>query len=296
MDESIQEGDWVELENKTQGQVKKIRWRHTVLETREWDTIIVPNGLLMGQPIRVLGRRGGRNVPRRITIHFCIDFRYAPMDVIRAVNAALADAPIERVAGNPAPHCLCLDLAQATRDSYALYGVRYWLADLDTDEPVNSKVRERIWVALKRAQIPLAIPAAALFISQDDPEHDERKLRREMASKRAALESVDLFSKLSVEEKDALSQQREVRALRSRRAHHAPGRAGSVALHPDLGPSRGARSRQRSRRPSGGDARGPELLRRNGAHDRASSRGHGGRAHGGRTACASTRPTSRASS
>ncbi len=206
MDESIQEGDWVELDNRTQGQVKKIRWRHTVLETREWDTIIVPNGLLMGQPIRVLGRRGGRNVPRRVTIHFCVDFRYSPMDVIRAVNAALADAPIDRVAPNPAPHCLCLDLAQATRDSYALYGVRFWLADLDTDEPVNSKVRERIWVALKRAQIPLAIPAAALFISQDDPEHLERKERRELASKRAALESVDLFSKLSDEEKDALSQ------------------------------------------------------------------------------------------
>jgi small-conductance mechanosensitive channel/CRP-like cAMP-binding protein len=206
MDESFQEGDWIELENRTQGKVKKIRWRHTVLETRDWDTIIVPNGNLMGQPIRVLGRRGGRNVPRRVTVHFCVDFRYSPTEVIRAVNAALADAPIERVAQEPAPHCLCFDLAQPSRDSYALYGVRYWLTDLDTDEAINSKIRERIWMALKRAQIPLAIPAAALFISQDDPEHDERKQRREVASKRAALEAVDLFAKLSDEEKDMLAE------------------------------------------------------------------------------------------
>lgn len=205
MDESFQEGDWIELENRTQGKVKKIRWRHTVLETRDWDTIIVPNGLLMGQPIRVLGRRDGRSVPRRMAVHFCVDFRYSPMEVIRSVNAALDDAPVERVAQEPRPHCVCLDLAQQGRDSYALYAVRYWLTELESDERTNSKIRERIWVALKRAQIPLAIPAAALFVSHDNPEHDARKEAREIAAKRAALESVDLFARLSDEEKDALS-------------------------------------------------------------------------------------------
>jgi len=33
VDDSLNEGDWIELENKVQGQVKKVRWRHTVLET-----------------------------------------------------------------------------------------------------------------------------------------------------------------------------------------------------------------------------------------------------------------------
>jgi len=31
LDDSIEEGDWVELESKVQGQVKQIRWRHTVI-------------------------------------------------------------------------------------------------------------------------------------------------------------------------------------------------------------------------------------------------------------------------
>lgn len=35
IDDSINEGDWIELENKQQGQVKQVRWRHTVIETRD---------------------------------------------------------------------------------------------------------------------------------------------------------------------------------------------------------------------------------------------------------------------
>ena len=46
VDDSLNEGDWIELENKTQAQVKKVRWRHTVLETRDWDTLLVPNSVM----------------------------------------------------------------------------------------------------------------------------------------------------------------------------------------------------------------------------------------------------------
>jgi len=51
VDDSLNEGDWIELENKVQGQVKKIRWRHTVLETRDWDTLLVPNNQLLNQTL-----------------------------------------------------------------------------------------------------------------------------------------------------------------------------------------------------------------------------------------------------
>ena len=42
LDGSIHEGDWIQLENGKQGKVRAIRWRHTVVETRDWSTIIVP--------------------------------------------------------------------------------------------------------------------------------------------------------------------------------------------------------------------------------------------------------------
>ena len=80
-------------------QVKKIRWRHTVIETRDWDTLIVPNGQLMGQTIKVLGKRDGRAVNHRMWVYFCVDFRFSPGEVINVVNTALAAAPITGVAG-----------------------------------------------------------------------------------------------------------------------------------------------------------------------------------------------------
>src|SRR4029077_20446178 len=46
LDGSIHEGDWVQLENGRQGKVRAVRWRHTVIETRDWSTIVVPNAQL----------------------------------------------------------------------------------------------------------------------------------------------------------------------------------------------------------------------------------------------------------
>src|SRR5690606_12552910 len=49
LDNSIRVGDWIQLENGKQGRVAEIHWRHTVVETRDWDTIIVPNANLVAQ-------------------------------------------------------------------------------------------------------------------------------------------------------------------------------------------------------------------------------------------------------
>lgn len=205
LDDSINEGDWVELDNKTQGQVKKIRWRHTVIETRDWDTLIVPNGQLMTQQIKVLGKRDGAPLQHRMWVYFNVDFRFSPAEVMRAVNDALQAAPIVGAASEPKPHCICYDLAKDSRDSYCYYAVRYWLTDIARDDPTSSVVRERIYAALKRAQIPLAIPAKTIFVSQDDSEHRDRKRTRELESRMSALAAIDLFANLSEDEQRILA-------------------------------------------------------------------------------------------
>ena len=134
LDDSINEGDWVELESKAQGQIKKIRWRHTVIETRDWDTLIVPNGQLMTQAFRVLGKRSGKPLQRRMWVYFNVDFRFPPGEIVRVVNDALQAAPIDGVASDPKAHCICYDLARDNRDSFAYYAVRYWLTDLARDD------------------------------------------------------------------------------------------------------------------------------------------------------------------
>jgi small-conductance mechanosensitive channel/CRP-like cAMP-binding protein len=205
VDDSLDEGDWIELENKQQGQIRQIRWRHTVIETRDYDTLIVPNGQLMSQTIKILGKRNGGPVKHRMWVYFCVDFRFSPADVIAAVNKALCSAPIQGVVPEPAPHCICHDLARENRDGYVLYAVRYWLEDLARDDPSSSNVRERVYSALKRADIPLAIPAAALFLEQEDSAKAERKEKRAVQSKLQTLDAIELFEHLDADERRALA-------------------------------------------------------------------------------------------
>jgi small-conductance mechanosensitive channel/CRP-like cAMP-binding protein len=206
LDDSVHVGDWVQLENGRQGRVTAIRWRHTAIETRDWDTVIVPNSSLLAQNIILLGQRRDQPVQHRMWVYFNVDFRYAPAQVIATVEAALRDTPIECVAVEPAAHCICFDLAKDNRDSFAYYAIRYWLTDLAQDDPTNSRVRLRAFAALKRAGIPLAIPAAGVFLSREDPEHAEAKAARERLQRIAALDAVPLFNSMTREEKAAMAE------------------------------------------------------------------------------------------
>ncbi len=204
VDDSLSEGDWIELESKTQGQIKKVRWRHTVIETRDWDTLIVPNSVLLNQTIKILGKREGQPRLHRMWVYFNVDFRTAPSRVVEVVDDALRAATIPGVAKDPPPNTVCMDLARDHRDSFALYATRYWLTDFAQDDPTSSAVRQHVYTALKRARIPLAIPAAALFVSNEHAERTARKHETERALAREALLNVDIFRGLSDDELDEL--------------------------------------------------------------------------------------------
>jgi small-conductance mechanosensitive channel/CRP-like cAMP-binding protein len=206
LDDSIRPGDWIQLENGRQGKVREIRWRHTVLETRDWDTIIVPNASLLAANIMILGKRLGQPVVHRMTVPFHVDFRYGPTEVIAAVEGALRAGPIDGAASSPEPVCQCLDFSRDGRDSFAYYGARYWLADLDQDDRVSSLVRTRVYSALKRAGIPLAIPAAQLFVEHDGPERRGRKAHEEAERRERVLLGVELLRPLRAEERAAVAQ------------------------------------------------------------------------------------------
>ncbi|HWE25248.1 MAG TPA: mechanosensitive ion channel family protein [Myxococcales bacterium] len=201
LDDSIHVGDWLQLASGTQGKVKAIRWRHTVVETRNWDTVIVPNSALLNDHIVILGEREDQPTQHRMWVYFNVDFRYSPDEVINVVEDALQSTPIPNVAAFPPPNCICFDFARQGGESFANYAVRYWLTDLAQDDPTSSAVRVRVYVALRRANIPLALPGTAVFVSHDDPEHRERKQAREMAHRVAVLEQVEMLASLSSEER-----------------------------------------------------------------------------------------------
>jgi small-conductance mechanosensitive channel/CRP-like cAMP-binding protein len=200
MERAISVGDWIRVDNQ-EGLVKEIRWRHTAIETRNWDTIIFPNSALMKAHVIVLGRRTGQPRQHRQWVYFNIDFRYSPAEVIDTVEKALCAEPIANVAGTPAPNCVLMDF----KESYCSYAVRYWLTDMAVDDPTNSVVRTRIYFALRRANIPLSIPAQALFVTEEELSREERKRTQETDKRARALKRVELFESLTDEERQQLA-------------------------------------------------------------------------------------------
>jgi small-conductance mechanosensitive channel/CRP-like cAMP-binding protein len=200
MERSISVGDWVRIDQQ-EGQVIEIRWRQTSIETRNWDTVVIPNSVLMKGQVLLLGRRLGAPRQHRQWVYFNVDFRFAPTDVVEAVETALRAEPIKNVAAEPAPHCLVLDF----KESYITYAARYWLTDLALTDPTDSVVRSRIYFALRRAGIPLSIPAQSLFITEEDEHRRQRKHEEEIDQRVESLNQVELFHTLTDEERRALA-------------------------------------------------------------------------------------------
>ncbi len=201
MERTISVGDWVRMPDNQEGRVTEIRWRQTSIETRNWDTIVIPNSVLMKGQVTLLGRRAGAPRQHRQWVYFNVDFRHSPTEVIDAVEAALRAEPIPNVALEPAPHCLVVDF----RESYAHYAARYWLTDLALTDPTDSIVRGRIYYALRRAGIPLSIPAQSIFITEETESREDRKRKEEVEARVEALQSVELFHTLTDEERRELA-------------------------------------------------------------------------------------------
>src|SRR5712671_6772599 len=112
MERAIAVGDWIRFDGQ-EGLVREIRWRHTSIETRNWDTLVIPNSALMKAQVTVLGRRAGQPRQHRQWVYFNIDFRYSPTQVIETVETALRAEPIDSVAAQPLPNCVLMDFKES---------------------------------------------------------------------------------------------------------------------------------------------------------------------------------------
>ena len=201
LDSSLRVGDWIKVGDLS-GKVSEIRWRFTAIETRNWETVIVPNAQLIKGQVIIQGRRTGQPEKLRRWIYFNVDFRYSATQVIETVHNALRGEKIANVAETPTPNCLLIDI----HESYYRFAVRYWLTDLAVDDPTDSAVRTRIVNALKRVNVPLSIPAHAVFLTSDTAERREHKSRQDLSRRVDWLHRIELFDSLSVEEVTKLAQ------------------------------------------------------------------------------------------
>ncbi len=245
LDGSIQVGDWVQLEGGRQGRVSAIRWRHTLVETRDGDAIVLPNATLLSTPITLLGRRAGQLHPHRQWVYFRVDHRVAPETVIRMVEDSLQSSPLPGCAPNLPPDVVCTDLGKDPSDSTATFAARYWLLDLMADARADSEVRERVHVVLQRAGIPLALPAYTVFNAEIDQLGADAQRARRTARAYQVIRTVDLFRTLTDEECHHLAPQLayrpfasgEIIAHQGALAHHlyllAAGRVDVTLTSPD---------------------------------------------------------------
>ena len=145
LDNSIAIGDWLQVET-TQGRVVEINWRATTIETRNWETVVIPNSHLLKQRFTVLGRRQNAPLQWRRWVWFDITLDTLPTQIIALIEKSLRETKLPCVAKHPQPDCLLMNV----EGGIARYAVRYWLTDLARDDPTDSMVRSLIDAALRR--------------------------------------------------------------------------------------------------------------------------------------------------
>lgn len=195
LDNSIEIGDWIKVDDIS-GRVVDIRWRSTLVETRNWETVVFPNSQLMKNKFLVLGRRADRPVQWRRWVWFNVNLKTTPTRVINAVESAVQQAEIDNVAKNPAPNCVLMEIDKGC----ARYALRYWLTDLAVDDPTDGAVRWHIYTALERAGIKLTVEEQNVHYVKDSEKHEEAQHQRELALRIRTLRRVELFAQLTEDE------------------------------------------------------------------------------------------------
>ncbi|HZS66108.1 MAG TPA: mechanosensitive ion channel family protein [Burkholderiales bacterium] len=201
VDNTVQVGDWVRIDELS-GQVRDIRWRSTLIETRNWETIVIPNSAIMKGRVAILGRREGQPLQWRRGLRFMVDPSVPPARVIAIVNEEMRDVPIGNVAQSPAPTTVLHGFVAGNLE----YELRYFLSDLLEDEMTDSMVRVHLFASLQRAGIRIAEEQRTVHAVSRDEAHADVVRKRELGRRLELLRQVDLFSVLSQDELNELGE------------------------------------------------------------------------------------------
>ncbi|TXT23269.1 MAG: cyclic nucleotide-regulated small mechanosensitive ion channel [Gallionellaceae bacterium] len=202
LDNSIEIGDWIKVDDIS-GQVVDIRWRSTLVETRNWETVVFPNSQLMKNKFVVLGRRTDQPVQWRRWVWFSVSMEVLPARVINAVEESILQTEVANVAKSPPPNCVLMDFDSR---GFARYALRYWLTDLMVDDPTDAAMRWQIATALQRVGIKLALEEHSLRITKENEKYEEGVHHREVLLRVKTLRKVELFSQMTDEELKVLAE------------------------------------------------------------------------------------------
>ncbi len=191
-------GDWVQLSdsNEPLGRVVEINWRATKLLTTDRVEIVVPNANLARAPIRNFSKP---TVLLRRQIRVRAPYDFAPAHVRNLLEAAVEGTP--GVLAEPKPNVIVGDF----ESDGLLYVLRYFTDDAETVHPIDGRVRERIWHALRRAGIPFPRGQREVFMHTVSAEDSEHSRLSKMTERRATLRQVEVFEVLPDSAVDVLA-------------------------------------------------------------------------------------------
>jgi len=201
LDNSFDIGDWLSIDG-TIGRVAAIRWRSTSLETRNGETVVIPNAVLMRSRFSVIGRRIGQPLQWRRWIWFNIDYSVAPGRVVQIAESVVNQSECTGVAKDPPATCVLMDFDRSS----ARYALRYWLTRIESDDATDSLVRTHVFSALQRAGIRVAIPDQNVHLIKEGEKHDEVRRAREHDRRMRVLRGLDLFRALTDDEMFGLAE------------------------------------------------------------------------------------------
>jgi len=157
LDRTLRQGEWIEVGSHV-GKILEIGWRSTRIQTKDGDTVFVPNSELVSKEVLNFGRPAGTH---RMTVRIGFHYRHPPHEVRRVLLAAVRDTA--GVVSHAAPDCGPVDFG----DSAVLYALRYWIADFAHDTTIDEEVRARLWYAAQRAGLEIPFPIRTLVSIHD---------------------------------------------------------------------------------------------------------------------------------
>jgi small-conductance mechanosensitive channel/CRP-like cAMP-binding protein len=196
-DSAVSIGDWIRIDERTTGRVREIRWRSTMIETKNGDQLLFPNALINRSMVTRFNHSG---LEHRQMIYFHAHYRHPPNRVIAVALGALQDVP--NVSRRTPVECFLFSFD----DHGVRYVVRYRLVDFGPDTATDSEVQKRIWYALNRAEIEIPYPTHNVFVTSVAADRDQQVHERDLRRRLRALARIPLFVPLNDEERSVLAE------------------------------------------------------------------------------------------
>jgi small-conductance mechanosensitive channel/CRP-like cAMP-binding protein len=142
-------GEWIQLDpaGLQVGRVIEMNWRATKVLTADNQELNVPNGQLARTPILNLSRPG---TSFRRVLDVLLPYEYPTRRCCDVLERAIVGVP--NLLADPAPSVI----PSAFVDQGIRYRIIVYVGRFEDRDTIDIAVRERVWYALRRANIPIA--------------------------------------------------------------------------------------------------------------------------------------------